>query len=279
MTDAARPPSDDPPPTPHAGEPAPRRATSRRSRRGRRGGRLATVVATVTGNLFLVFGTLLFGLVGVAVSFIPPRGYHTFTVARVWARGVLASAGVRVRVRCEARLDPAASYVFLANHQSLFDIPAVIATAPLQLRFAAKSSLFLLPVFGRSLRAMGFIPVDRAARKDRGQAQGVLTAAQGLLAGGLSVLFFPEGARSYDGVLQPFERGGFLLALKTGLPVVPVSIEGTLAAQMRGSFLISPADVTVVYGEPIDPSEFGVRRRAELEALVAERIEAGRGTI
>lgn len=269
MTDVARPPSDD-------------RRTSgdesaHRARTGRRGGRLATVVATITGNLFLFFGTLLFGVVGVAVSFVPPRGHHTFTVARVWARCVLASAGVRVRSRSLARLDPAASHIFLANHQSLYDIPAVIATAPHQVRFAAKRSLFLVPVFGRSLRAMGFIPVDRADRKDRGKAQGVLSAAQELLAGGLSVLFFPEGQRSYDGALLPFERGGFLLALKTGLPVVPVSIEGTLAARVRGSFLISPADVTVVYGEPIDPTEFGVRRRGELEALVAERIEAGRG--
>ncbi len=236
---------------------------------------MAHLLTTLTGNAFLVLGTLVFGLLALPVALLPRGANGVFLLSKLWAWGLLAASGVRVSARFEAPLDRRRSYVFLANHQSMFDIPLVIGTAPVQLRFAAKRSLFRIPVFGWAIRAGGFIPVDRG---DRTKARATFAAAHDRLRGGTSVLLFPEGSRSLDGRLHAFERGGFLLALKTGLPIVPVGIRGTLAVQPRGSFQIAPGRVEIRYGEPIDPAPFGVRGRAELEARVRRRLEELAGT-
>ena len=229
-----------------------------------------SVLTTVTGNAFLVLATVILGLLALPASLLPPRGDWVFTLSKLWSWGLLAASGVRVRVRFSADLEPGGGYVFLANHQSMFDIPLVVATSPVQLRFAAKQSLFRIPVFGWAIRAGGLIPVDRG---DRSSALSTFAAARDRLGRGTSVLLFPEGARSLDGLLHPFQRGGFLLALRSGLPIVPIGIRGTLGRQRRGSFAIHPGRVEIRYGEPVDPSEYGVRRRAELEAEVRRRIE------
>ncbi len=227
-------------------------------------------LATLTGNAFLVLGTLVCGLLALPVALFPRGADGVFVLAKLWAWGLLASSGARVSERFDSVLERRRGYVFLGNHQSMFDIPLVIATVPVQLRFAAKKSLFRIPVFGWAIRAGGLIPVDR---DDRKQAHKTFAAAGERLARGTSVLLFPEGTRSLDGRLGAFERGGFLLALKTGRPIVPVGIRGTIAMQRRGSYSIRPGRVSVHYGEPIDPGAYGVRGRAELEALVRERLE------
>jgi 1-acyl-sn-glycerol-3-phosphate acyltransferase len=227
-------------------------------------------LATFTGNVYLVLGTLVFGLLALPVALLPRGADGVLILAKLWAWGLLAASGARVSVRFDAPLERRRGYVFLANHQSMFDIPLVLATVPVQLRFAAKKSLFRIPVFGWAIRAGGFIPVDRSDRK---QAPRTFAAAGERLAQGTSVLLFPEGTRSLDGCIGPFERGGFLLAVKTGQPIVPVGIRGTIDVQRRGSFAIRPGRVEVSYGEPIDPTVFGVRGRAELEELVRRRLE------
>lgn len=231
--------------------------------------RLATAVASVTGNLFLLAGSVVLGSLGAVAGLMPPRTYGTFFFMKIWSRGLLGASGCRVKAISEGELDPTRGYVFLANHQSLFDIPAVLATVPQQVRFAAKRSLFRLPVFGWALYSGGFIPVDRGVGS---KAQDTFTAARDRLTRGISVLFFPEGTRSRDGRVAAFQRGGFLLALKENIPIVPVGIAGTIGIQRRGSFAIHPREVTVSYGRPVDPAEFGVRRRAELEAHVRAEV-------
>lgn len=233
------------------------------------------LLATLTGNLYLVLGTVVLGLLALPVALLPGGASGFLLVAKIWAWGLLAASGVRVSCRFEAPLDPDRSYVFLANHQSMFDIPLILATVPVQLRFAAKRSLFRIPVFGWAIRLGGFIPVDRG---DHAGARATFAAAESRLRGGASVLLFPEGSRSLDGKIHGFERGGFLLALKTGLAIVPVGIRGTLAVQRRGSFWISPGRVEVSYGSAVDPAAFGIRGRAALEAEVRRRLEELAGT-
>jgi 1-acyl-sn-glycerol-3-phosphate acyltransferase len=233
------------------------------------------LLTTLTGNAFLVLGTVIFGLLALPMALLPRGANGVFLIAKLWSWGILGASGVRVTCRREVPLAPGRSYVFLANHQSMFDIPVLIGTSPVQLRFAAKRSLFRIPVFGWAIRAGGFIPVDRG---DQTKARATFAAAHERLRGGTSVLLFPEGSRSLDGRIQRFERGGFLLALKTGLPIVPVGVRGTLAAQRRGSFRIAPARVEVRYGAPIDPTPYGIRGRAQLEADVRARLEELAGT-
>jgi 1-acyl-sn-glycerol-3-phosphate acyltransferase len=233
-----------------------------------------TALATFTGNLYLVVGTAILSIVTVLVSWIPPRGSWSFAVMRIWSNGLLAASLVRIEARYAPELEPGKSYVFLANHQSLFDIPVLIATAPGQLRMMAKRTLFQIPLFGWALKAGGFISIDRA---DRSTATQSFSAAFARLREGTSILLFPEGTRSLDDTLLPFQRGGFLLALKSGLPIVPVGIRGSRAVQRRGSFAIHPSTVVVTYGAPIDPAAYGLRRKRELTREVRSRIAGPAG--
>jgi 1-acyl-sn-glycerol-3-phosphate acyltransferase len=135
----------------------------------------------------------------------------------------------------------------------------------------AKRSLFRIPLFGWSLAAGGFIPIDRG---DRSTARQSFASALARLKGGTSILFFPEGTRSATDTLLPFQRGGFLLAMKTGLPIVPVGIRGSRAVQRKGSFAIRPGPIEVRYGAPISAADYGIRRKGELVGEVRRRISA-----
>lgn len=229
-----------------------------------RGGLPATLAATLCGNLFLVFGSLFFAVLSLLVALIPPRGHAVFYCARWWARGVLWTSGVRLAVTREESGDGEA-VVYMANHQSLFDIPALLASVPGQTRFLAKRSLFRIPVFGWALKAGGFIAIDR---EDRSTARESFRAAVERLQGGVSAVVFPEGTRSETGRLGRLQRGGFLLALKAELPIVPVGIEDSRAIRAKGGWLIRPRTLAVRYGARIDPSAFGLRRKRELSDSV-----------
>jgi len=228
-----------------------------------------TLFATFTGNLFLLVGSLILGLVAILVSWLPPRGNWTFAVARLWAHSLLRASCLRVVVHRTAELDPTASCIFLSNHQSLFDIPVLLATVPNQVRLMAKRSLFRIPIFGWALAAGGFIPIDRG---DRSTARQSFASAMERLRGGTSILLFPEGTRATTDTLLPFERGGFLLAMKLGLPIVPVGIRGTRAIQRRGNWAIRPGTVEVRYGAPIVVADYGLRRKRELIAEVRRQV-------
>lgn len=228
-----------------------------------------TVFATFTGNLFLVIGSFILSIFAVLVSWIPPRGNWTFGMARIWSRCLLTASAVRVEASYDPALEPGRSYVFLCNHQSLFDIPLLLTSCPGQVRMMAKRSLFRIPFFGWGLAAGGFIPIDRG---DRSSARRSFAAAIERLRAGTSILLFPEGTRAMTDTLLPFQRGGLLLAMKTGLPIVPVGVRGTRAVQRRGSFAIRPGKVEVRYGAPISCADYGVRRKAELNAEVRRQV-------
>ena len=230
---------------------------------------LRVAVATVTGNLFLLFGTALFATLSFLAALVPPRGRLMFHVARAWGRGLLWSSLLRVEVERELPLDPGRPVVFLANHQSLFDIPAMLATVPGQTRFLAKRSLFLIPVFGWALRMGGFVPVDR---NDRASGRRSFASALDRLQHGASILIFPEETRSLDGRVLPFRKGGLLLALKSGMPAVPVGIEGTFEVQKRTSFVIRPRTIRVRYGAPVALADESVRRLPDLARSLRARV-------
>lgn len=232
---------------------------------------MSKIFATFTGNLFLVIGSLLLGTLAILGSWVPPRGQWVFVMARLWSILLLRASLLRVEVRREGTIDPGASYVFLANHQSLFDIPALLATVPNQVRMMAKRSLFRVPVFGWALSAGGFIPIDRGDRSTATARQS-FSSAISHIRGGTSILLFPEGTRALTDTLLPFQRGGFLLALKSGLPIVPVGIRGTRAVQRKGVWTIRPGKVVVTYGTPIDCAAYGVRRVRELTEEVRRQV-------
>ncbi len=227
--------------------------------------------------VFVVLGilnTIVAGLVGTAVGFIPPRGDWTLRGARIWARGILLGGFVRLRSVGRERVPRDGPVVFMANHESWLDIPALLAAIPVQVRFLAKKSLFSWPAFGWALSSMGFIPVDR---KNRREAVKSFEAAAARIRAGRSVLIFPEETRSTDGALLPFQRGGFLIAIKAGIPIVPVGLEGPARCLPKHNYLIRPGTITVRFGDPVPTAGHGVTEKGELVEAVRVEIERLRG--
>jgi 1-acyl-sn-glycerol-3-phosphate acyltransferase len=186
--------------------------------------------------------------------------------ARFWGRGSLFLAGIRVRLSGEERLPPG-PLIFMSNHQSGFDILTLLAVLPLDTCWIAKKELFDIPVFGNAMARGGYIPLDR--RDARGALKSLEMAVQ-VVRSGKRLLIFPEGTRSKDFRLLPFKRGGFKLALQAGVPVVPVTINGSGRVNPAGRILLYPGRISVILHRPIMPPT-GVSRSAA-EAVLMERV-------
>jgi 1-acyl-sn-glycerol-3-phosphate acyltransferase len=232
-------------------------------------GPLLTALTTVTGNLYLIVGSLFIGFLTGFLGLFFRHGRVFKLTGHVWGRSTLWACGARLESEFDQDLPDLGNCILMANHQSLFDIPALLATLPIETRFLAKESLFRIPVFGWALRTGGFIPVDRG---DRNKAAGTFRAAFEGLGEGVSILLFPEETRSGDGRLQPFKRGGILLALRSGLPVVPVGISGTFDIRCKDSWLIRPARVKVHYGRALVSKELGLRDKEQFTSAVRREV-------
>ena len=208
--------------------------------------------------------TIALGTLSLVSSVIDRAGWFAHWCARTWSRLILVTSGVRVRVVGMERLEPGKTYVFVANHQSLYDIPILFWSLPYQLRIIAKESLGNIPFLGWHLRRTGHMLVDR-----RHPGRKIFTWASRLSANGLSLIVFPEGTRSRDGRVARFKGGSFYLALEAELPVVPISVVGSRHVMLRGRVTSYPGEVRLVIHEPIDtrglagtdPKEFGERVR------------------
>jgi len=232
---------------------------------------LGIILATISGNIYIVVGSLIFGTLSILGSWVP-QGYRwVFWMARLWSRGLLVASGLRLESSGGQPLESGRCYVLMSNHQSLYDIPALIATLPVPAFFLAKRSLFQIPIFGWALKSGGFISIDR---RDRSSAKESFRQAVKSLQKGRSTVIFPEGTRSLDGLLLPFERGGFLLAIKSGAAIVPVGIRGTLAVRRRGGWRITPGTIKVEYGIPMETGDHRVGTRGELAEVVRREISS-----
>jgi 1-acyl-sn-glycerol-3-phosphate acyltransferase len=207
--------------------------------------------------------TAVLGTLSLASSLLETRGYFAHWCARTWSRLILATTGVRVEVEGLERLTPGGTYVFVANHQSIYDIPILFWSLPFQLRIIAKESLGRFPFIGWHLRRTGHMLVDRR-RPDR---LGILDWAAQLTRNGLSLFVFPEGTRSRDGRVGPFKGGSFKLALEAGLTVVPVSVVGSRHVMLKGRLATYPGRVRLVIHEPIETGAARVDRKT-----LAERV-------
>jgi 1-acyl-sn-glycerol-3-phosphate acyltransferase len=192
--------------------------------------------------------TIVLGTMSLASSLFDRSGTFAHWCARMWSRLILTTSGVRVNVRGLQRLEPARTYVFVSNHQSIFDIPILFWSLPFQLRIIAKESLGRIPFLGWHLRRTGHMLVDRK----RPTPSKIFGWASRLTSKGLSLIVFPEGTRSIDGRVARFKGGSFYLALEAGLPVVPLSVIGSRHVMMKGRVTTHPGDVQLVVHEPID---------------------------
>jgi 1-acyl-sn-glycerol-3-phosphate acyltransferase len=209
--------------------------------------------------------TIVLGTISILSSAVDSSGDVGHRCARAWAWLILRTTGVRVTVRGVERLERGRSYVFASNHQSIYDIPIVFDSIPLQLRIVAKDSLGAFPFLGWHLRRTGHLLVDR-----KNPGAGVVKKMAKLVGGARSLIVFPEGTRSADGRVARFKGGIFLVAIDAGLPVVPVSIAGSRHVMLKGRLMTCPGDVTITIHEPIPTAGVGREGAREL----AERVHA-----
>jgi 1-acyl-sn-glycerol-3-phosphate acyltransferase len=235
---------------------------------------LLRVLLTVVAGILVAIDTIVMGSFGVLVGPIPPKGDWTRKGARLWARVICWVAMMSLRVEGAEQVPLPGPVVFMSNHESWLDIPVLLATIPGQVRFLAKKSLFSVPFLGWAMTAMGFIPVDRENRRT---AIASFDAAADRLRSGRSVLIFPEETRTLDGNLLPFQRGGFLIAIKAGIPIVPVGLEGPRRCLAKKSYLLRPGAVTARFGAPIPTAGLGVTAKSALMEQVRISMEALRG--
>jgi 1-acyl-sn-glycerol-3-phosphate acyltransferase len=187
-----------------------------------------------------------------------------------WASGLLKDAHIRLIVRGREHLEPYAPMVIMSNHQSLYDIPAILVALPPSVRMLAKKELFKVPIWGRAMLAAGFIRIDRSNREEAVRS---LRVARKRLESGIHVWIAPEGTRSRTGELLPFKKGGFILASEMSLPILPVTVNGARKALPAGTWsLQAGTDVEVTIHPRVPPPANG--NRTEWMREVRARIES-----
>jgi 1-acyl-sn-glycerol-3-phosphate acyltransferase len=204
------------------------------------------------------------------VSLFYKDGEAIHQIGRFWARLHLKISGIKVVMTGTERLSNP-PYVFMCNHQSALDIYSLLASLPVSFRWIAKRQLFKIPFIGWAMGRAGYISIDRENPREALKA---MNEAASRIHGGINIIIFPEGTRSLNGVLLPFKKGGFSLALKAMVPIVPMAIFGTTSLQPKGSFI--PIRKGVIYidiGEPIVLE--GMDRSAKTKVMddVRELIE------
>jgi 1-acyl-sn-glycerol-3-phosphate acyltransferase len=218
----------------------------------------------------IVVATIFFGTISLIVSFFDATGRVQIQVARVWARTLLGVSGVRVRVEGLGHIDPNGGYVFISNHLSYMDTPVALANIPAQFRFLAKRGLFQIPFLGTHLSRAGHIPVPR--EDPRAAVKTMSVAAETIQRKKISLLIFPEGGRSHDGVLRPFKEGGVYIAIKAQAPVVPMVIIGSREILPYGGGVVRSGDVVLRILEPIETAGLTLKDRGALTARLRELI-------
>lgn len=225
--------------------------------------------------LTLLFVYVVLGIpvaiVGIPWALITGDVSFVYHAALAVARAGLRVAGIRIKVKWRAPLDPKKTYLFFSNHLSNLDPPLLLPLLPGRTSVFIKRSLLKVPVLGYGMKLVNFIPVDRDGSVE-GAKQSV-EAAVSTLAAGVNVTSFVEGTRSTDGKLLPFKKGPFYLAMESGAPVVPVTITGTEKLMPKGSLKVHPGTARVIFHEPIEPKDYASRE--ELMAAVQGAIESG----
>ena len=206
----------------------------------------------------LALATVVMGLGSMAASLFDSSGTWQHNLARLWARMLLAVSFMRVEIRGLEQLDPRANYVFVANHSSYMDIPALLARLPYQFRFFAKRGLYKIPFLGWHLHRAGHLAVDRS--NARNSLNSMSAGARIVAERGISVLLFPEGGRTKVG-LREFKEGAAYIAIKAG---VPVAIAGMRELLPMGSIHLRAGRAELRVGSPISTAGLTLADREEL---------------
>ena len=231
---------------------------------------LRTILTWTVGVLVTIIGAVS----ALVVVLIRPTSPAIESVIRWWSRMWLWASGTDVTIEGGEHIDPEQSYVVVANHLSTLDIMVCFLAVPLPIRYLAKKELFRIPLLAQAMRAVGIIEVDRAARSSIHSS--VNRQAKDLLAHNRSLIIYPEGTRPRDGVMKPFKKGAFTMAIASQLPILPLSIHGTYEAAVLGKPWFKGGPVTAVIDAPIETAGMTQANtdalRDQIREIIAKRV-------
>ena len=218
----------------------------------------------------IVLFTVFIATLSLISSLWDKAGVAQHALARIWARILLRLAFTSSSATGVEKLDPNGTYVLVANHASFLDIPVILSALPMEIRFFAKKGLFSIPFLGWHIRRSGHLEVARGDA--RASLKSMLEGARLIRERRISVVVFPEGGRSPDGVIRPFIEGAAYIAIKAGVPVVPVGLVNTRGVLPMGTLLLRGGAVEIHVGDPIETSHMTPKDRAELSLLLQEKV-------
>jgi 1-acyl-sn-glycerol-3-phosphate acyltransferase len=221
---------------------------------------LVTLGVAITA--FISFWCVIFSLFSNAEN-------NIHKVANLWAKILLLICNTKVEIIGKENILRGKPQIFMANHQSDFDILIVLAHIPGQFRWLVKKELFHIPIFGAAMKSAGYIEIDR---NNRERAMQSLDQAALRIREGKSIMAFPEGTRSRLGEIKPFKQGTFYLAIKSGVPIVPISIIGSGEIMPKRSLKIKLGKIKLIIGTPVDVKNFTLENRQELITIVRNTI-------
>jgi 1-acyl-sn-glycerol-3-phosphate acyltransferase len=217
----------------------------------------------------IILATILMATVSLITSIWDRTGETQHAVARAWSRMLLALGFVKCRVYGIEKLDPRGSYVLVSNHASYMDTPAILSSAPVQFRFFAKKGLFSIPFLGWHLQRAGHLPVIR--NDPRASLRTMSDGAKLIRERGVSLLVFPEGGRS-EKRMRAFREGAAWIAIKAGVPAVPIGLVNTRGVLPMHSRVIRPGTIEVHVGDPIDTAGMALHDRGRLNEMLQNRV-------
>jgi 1-acyl-sn-glycerol-3-phosphate acyltransferase len=217
----------------------------------------------------IVLSLLVLGSLVLLTSPFDRKGKVVHLYGRLWGKVSLLANGVKVKVGGVENVRGTGPYIFMSNHQGSYDIFALLGYLPFQFRWLAKKELFSIPFFGWTLSAAGYVSIDREGTRDTVEA---MNKAARKIRDGMSVMIFPEGSRSPDGSIQPFKKGGFSLAIKSKVPIIPVAIAGSREIMPKDSLSIAPGEIRIRLGHPIETEGYSLKDRNSLMEKVSRTI-------
>jgi len=216
-----------------------------------------------------VIATLVLGFFAFITYPFDRKGKVVHYYARLWGKVALLANRVKVRIEGMEYLKGKGPYIFMSNHQGSYDIFVLLSCLPFQFKWLAKKELFSIPFFGWTMAAAGYIPIDREGSRKTVKA---MDEAAQKIRDGMSVVIFPEGSRSPDGSIQPFKKGGFTLAIKSKVPIIPIAIAGSREIMPKDRLTAASGEIRMRMGDPIETQNYSLKDRKFLMEKVNETI-------
>jgi 1-acyl-sn-glycerol-3-phosphate acyltransferase len=227
---------------------------------------LRTVWVTANG----LTATMILGPLAIFIALLGFKGPIFSRMSRLWCRWILWASATPIYVQGMEHIAPDRPQIFVSNHQSWYDVFALGATVPKHFRFVAKKELGLIPVFGQAWKLAGHISIDRGDRQKA--IESLRAAGEALRRDSSAVIIFPEGTRSRSGALQAFKKGAFMLALGTGVEIVPTAVVGSREVMRKGDWRVHSRPIILRFGEPVETVAYGDDARDELVEAVRTRV-------